>query len=380
MSSSAPKLNPSIAAAPLYVAGTSIEAVRRATHLDKIVKLASNENPLGPSPRAMEALQAALMDLHRYPPTAPTALHKALAEHYGGSLLSDHFVIGGGASEIIDMLTRGFARDGEEVIISRPTFPLYEISARRWGAKIVWADMTHRFSFDVPLILSAITPRTRIIHICTPNNPTGTILPPQQAEALVNAVPDDVLIVFDESYRLFVERDADLIDTLGYIASRPNVISVRSFSKTYGLAGLRIGYAIAPPQIAMYLRRMHQPFSCGSPALSAAIAALEDQGFVRAVKSIVLEERAWLTEQLEALDLDVVPSQANFVCARAVYPGEMIYERMMDMGVIIRPLELFSLPHWFRITVGLHEENAHCIDILRHVLHQLTTEDIVPAS
>lgn len=378
----APPLNPSIAAAPLYVAGTSIEAVRAACGRDglEIVKLASNENPLGPSPQAMAAIQAALSDLHRYPPVAPNALHEALAQHHGRDLSPDHFAVGSGASELIDLFTRGFVQPGDNVVVCRPTFPLYDISARRWGAEIVWADMDCRFRFDVGCILSLINHRTRIIHICTPNNPTGTIMTPQQAEQLVQHVPDNILIVFDESYRLFVEHTDSLIDPLSYVASRTNVVSLHSFSKTYGLAALRIGYAIAAPPIAKYLERMHQPFSCGTLALSAAIAALDDHDYVRQVRDLVLEERDWLTDRLEALDLEVIPSQANFVAARAPYPAELIYEGMIAHGVIIRPLAMFYLPGWFRITVGRREDNVRCIDVLRDVLEQLAEEYLPPAS
>lgn len=377
---SAPALNPSIAAAPLYVAGTSIETVRASYGLDEIIKLASNESPLGPSPKAMAAIQAALADLHRYPPTAPSALHEALAAHHGHDLTPDHFAIGSGASEVIDLLTRGFVDQGDNVVVCRPTFPLYDISARRWGADIVWADMDHRFDFDVDCILSTINPRTRIVHICTPNNPTGTIMTPRQAEQLIQQVPDHILIVFDESYRHFIEHADSLIDTIGAITSHTNVVSVRSFSKTYGLAGLRIGYAIAPPRVAKYLERMHQPFFCGTLALQAAIAALDDHEYVEQVRNLVFAERTWLADQLDALDLEVIGSHANFVAARATYPAELIYERMMARGIIVRPLALFYLPGWFRVTIGRHEDNARCIDMLREVLGQLAEDYLPPAS
>jgi histidinol-phosphate aminotransferase len=362
------------------VAGTSIEAVRAAHGLDEITKLASNESPIGPSPKAMAAIQAALSSVHRYPPTAPSALHAALAQHHGCGLTADHFAVGNGASELIDMLTRGFIAPGDNVVVCRPTFPLYDISARRWGAELVWADMNHGFGFDVGCILSLINRRTRIIHICTPNNPSGTIMTPQQAEQLVQHVPDNILIVFDESYWHFVERSESLIDTISYITCRTNVVSVHSFSKTYGLAGLRVGYAIAAPPIAKYLERMHQPFFCGSLALTAAIAALDDHEYVQQVRDLVLLERDWLTDRLEALDLEVIPSQANFVTARAPYPPELIYERMVAQGVIIRPLAMFYLPGWFRITVGRREDNVRCIDVLRSVLEQLAEEYALPAS
>jgi histidinol-phosphate aminotransferase len=374
------KLDPHIAAAPLYVAGTSVASARQQTHLDKIVKLASNESPLGPSPKALAAIQSELADLHRYPPAEAGSLYQALAVHIGHGLTPDHFVAGNGATEIIDMLSRAFVSGGENVIVCRPTFPLYEICVKRCGGEVIFADLDAGFGYDVDGILGAINERTRIVYVCTPNNPTGSVLTPQQADQLVSEIPPHVLLVFDESYRLFVEHDSTLIDSVSYVLSNPNVVSVGSLSKTYGLAGLRIGYAIAAPEVATYLQRMLNPFQFSSLALRGAIAALEDEEYVRQVRQVVLTERAWLVEWMEKLDLEVLPSEANFLAVRAVYPSRLIYERMLTQGVIIRPLALFYLPDWFRVTVGTHDDNLCFVEALSHVLQVLAEEGVPPES
>jgi histidinol-phosphate aminotransferase len=374
------RFDPHIVAAPLYSAGTSVLAARQKTQVEEIIKLASNESPIGPSPKALAAIQAELTELHRYPPAEAGSLYRALADHLGGGLTPEHFVAGSGASEVIDLLSRAFVREGDNVIACRPTFPLYEICAQRCGGDTFFADLDERYEYDVEGILKAINERTRIVYLCTPNNPSGSILPPPQAERLVAEIPPDVLIVFDESYRLFVEHPDDLIDSTGYVLKHPNVVSLGSFSKSYGLAGLRIGYAITAPEVASYVQRLLQPFQLGSLALTGAIAALDDDEYVREAREIVITERGWLIEQMAALGLEVLSSQSNFVTARAATPPRIIYERLMAEGIIIRPLALFYMPDWFRVTAGRHTENERFIEALKKVLHALAEESIVQES
>jgi histidinol-phosphate aminotransferase len=357
-----------------------VASARQQTHLDEIVKLASNESPLGPSPKALAAVQAELADLHRYPPAEASSLYQALAAHIGHGLTPDHFVAGNGATEVIDMLARAFVSGGENAIVCRPTFPLYEICVKRCGGEVVFADMDAGFAFDVDGILQAVDERTRIVYVCTPNNPTGSVVTPQQADRLVSEIPPHVLLVFDESYRLFVEHDSTLIDSVGYVLDCSNVVSVGSLSKTYGLAGLRIGYAIATPEVANYLQRLLNPFHFSSLALRGAIAALEDEEYVQQVRQIVLTERAWLADQMREMDLEILPSEANFLAVRAAYPPQLIYNRMLIEGVIIRPLALFYLPDWFRVTVGMHDDNLRFVEALNHVFHVLAEEGVPPES
>lgn len=274
------------------------------------------------------------------------------------------------------MLVRAYVGEGDNVVVCRPTFPLYEISARRCGGEPVYADMDAEFAYDAATILSAIDKRTRIVFLCTPNNPSGTLLKPQLAARLVDEIPERVLIVIDESYRLFVADESNLVDSIGYALSRPNVASLRSFSKAYGLAGLRIGYAIAPPEVATYVQRLRHPFHSSNLALQGAIAALGDEEYVNRVRQTVLEERDWLSGQLADIDLEVIPSQANFVAARAAYPSQLIYERLLPKGVIIRPLAFFYLPDWFRVTIGTREENMRLIEVLKEELQAMAQEGI----
>jgi histidinol-phosphate aminotransferase len=373
---SALNINPHIAAAPLYVAGTSIEDTREKYGLDDIIKLASNESPLGPSPKAVAAIQAALADLHRYPPAAANSLRDALADHFGRGLTADHFVTGNGGSEVIDLLTRGFVSEGDNIVICRPTFPLYEIFVKRAGGKTHYADLDANFQFDPDAILSAIDDRTRLVYLCSPNNPSGTLLPPGQAEKLVAEIPEHVVIVFDEAYSLFIEKEEDRLDSVGYMLEHPNVVSLRSLSKAHGLAGLRVGYAIAQPEIATYAQRLRNAFHMNDLAFRGAIAALNDDEYVQQVRQLVIDGRGWLFEQLEKLDLEVIPSHSNFIAAKAAYPSQILYERLLPRGMIVRPLGLFYLPEWFRVTVGTREENERFIEILESELRAMAEEGV----
>lgn len=362
--------DPNIAAAPLYVAGSAIEEIQRRYGLQEVIKLASNENPLGPSPKALAAIERALPDLFRYPAVADDELRAALAARV--ALSPENVTTGNGATELLDMIVRGFVRPGDEVILSRPTFPMVDILTQRAGGRVVYADLSTAFTYDPDVVLAAVSARTRLIYICTPNNPTGTVVTGLQVQALLSglertAAPQAIVVV-DESYRDFADVPWDAI---ALVREGRNLIDVRSFSKSWGLAGLRVGYAFARREIAEYLQRLRLPFHLGVAALRGALAALEDTDHVARSRALVLAERPWLEAQLAELDLPYVPSQANFVCFRPPFPADLVFQQLLRLGVIIRPLSLFYLPDWMRVTVGTHSENERFIAALRTVLEEL---------
>jgi len=380
--------DPDIASAPLYVAGTAIEEIQRRYGLRDVIKLASNENALGPSLKAVAAIEQALPDLFRYPAVADDELRLALAVCYG--LAAENVVTANGATELLDIVVRGFVRSEDEVIVSRPTFPMVDIFSRRMGSSVLYADLGPHppapsplvgegekgvrtdFTYSPETVLAAVTRRTRLIYVCTPNNPTATVVSRAEADRLVQGLAQtaapEALVVFDESYRDFADEPWDAID---YVREERNVIAVRSFSKSYGLAGLRVGYAFARREIAVYLERLHMPFHFGMAALRGAIAALDDPEHVARSRALVLAERPWVEAQLAELDLPYIPSQANFISFRPPFPAELVFERLLRLGVIVRPLGFFYMPDWIRVTVGTHAENERFIASLRSVLEDL---------
>lgn len=367
---SAPKWDPSILAAPLYVAGTHIDTVKQRYGLEDIIKLASNENPLGPSPKAVEAIEGALPNLFRYPPADATQLRQELAAGWARGLTGDSFVTGYGATEILDMITLGFLNRGDESIVCRPTFPMYAIFTERRGATAVWADLDASFLHNIDRVLEAVSDRTRLIFICCPNNPTGTVMTPTNADRLVNELPPDVITVFDESYRLFA-TGVELPDTVRYVQEGRNVIVVNSLSKACGLAGLRFGYAIARQEIAVYLRRLQHPFHLSELVLCGARAALDDVEHTRRAQALISTERDWLQARLDELGLVYIPSQGNFIAIKPGYPADLVYQRMLQRGVIIRPLGNFDMPDFIRVSIGTRPENARFLQTLEETLSEL---------
>lgn len=365
-----PSLNPHIAAAPVYIPGTSVEEVAAQYGITDVIKLASNENLLGPSPRAVAAIQTALPDLFRYPRIADDQLRARLAERLGPNIGPEHIATGNGATELLALIAQGFIEVEDEAIFCPPTFPLYEILTRRRGGRPVRVALTSDYQYDVEAILKAITPRTRLIFICSPNNPTGTILTRAQADRLMAGVPDRVVVIFDESYLDFVDRE-DHESALEYVRAGRYVIALRSFSKSHGLAGLRVGYAVAHPMLAEYLWRSRLPFHLGSLALAGAMAALEDTEHVARTRKLILVERVWLQQRLAELGLLVIPSQSNFILFRPGYDPQQVYEFLLRRGVVVRPASFFYMPDFVRVTVGTHEQNVRFIAALEEVLEEL---------
>lgn len=371
-----PYLNPHIAAAPVYTAGTSAEEVAARYGVTDVVKMASNENALGPSPRAVAAIQEALSTLDRYPRVADDQLREQLARLQGPDIGPEHIATGNGGSEILALIAQGFIEAGDEAILCPPTFPMYEIFVRRCGGQPVCVDLTPDYQYGVEAILKAITSRTRLIFICSPNNPTGTIITRDEADRLMAGVPDRVVVVFDEAYIDFVDR-GDHADALEYVRTGRYVIVVRSLSKSHGLAGLRVGYAVAHPILAEYLWRIRIPFHLGSLSLAGAMAAIEDTDHVARSREMVLAGREWLYRQLKELGLFVIPSQANFLTFRPGYDPHLVYEHLLRRGVVIRPAGFFYMPDWVRVTVGTREQNERFITALREVLKEIAAMEAV---
>jgi histidinol-phosphate aminotransferase len=368
--------NPNIAAAPIYVGGASIESIQKEYGLEDVIKIASNENPFGPSPLAVAAIQAAATDLNRYPPMGDEDLRAALAEAIGQGTEPDNFLTGNGGCDVLSMIASSFLDPGDECVICRPTFPVYDITARRRGAQIIYADLNpEHFTYDVEAILSAVTERTRLVYICSPNNPTGTTITAEQMETLVNNIPDHVLIIADEVYYHFATAP-DFPDTLAYVREGKNVVIIHSFSKAYGLAGLRLGYAIAPAEIARYLSRARESFHLSQLVIAGGIASLQDEAHIDKTVTQTIAGRDWLCEQLTRLGLQVWPSQGNFILFKPSFSPAEVSERLSQRGVIVRPMTQFYLPTHLRVTVGRSIENERFIAALSEVLADMEAEGI----
>ena len=334
----------------------------------KIYKLSSNENPLGASPKAMEALIKATSKIDRYPDQTDIRLREALVKDFDGQLEADQFITGNSGSEIIDMLLRAFINEGDEVIFSNPCFLPYSVFSRWYGAKQVDVPlMAPNYDLDVEGILKAITNRTKIIFLTSPNNPTGTFIPKPILEDFLNRVPKNILIVFDEVYRHFADAET-YVTALPYVQKGYNIIGLNSFSKTYGLAGLRIGYGYTTKTIAQYLRLIHKPFLIPLTSIEAAIGALNDTAFIERTVNIVKNGRDYLAQEFDRLNIKYWPSQANFFIIDPPLPEMEFTDKLMEHGVMVRPVSQFGAPGKVRITIGDQEANEVLIGRLKQLL------------
>ncbi|HEU5077782.1 MAG TPA: histidinol-phosphate transaminase [Opitutaceae bacterium] len=356
-------VKPAVLTQPTYEPGKPIEDVARELGLDPagIIKLASNENAFGPSPRALAAAQEALGQSELYPDGGCVRLRQKLAEKF--SLRSDQFVVGNGSNEIIELLGHVFLGPGDDVVMGNPAFAIYKLVTLLFGARPIEVPLLkHRH--DLGQLLAAVTPRTKLVFLPSPNNPTGTANTEEEILTFVRALPEHVLFVFDEAYAEFVENPPDLRPL---IAEGRNVICLRTFSKIYGLASLRVGYGYGSAELIALLQRVRQPFNVNAIGQAAAVAALDDQEFAQ---RCARETRAGLV-QLEAglkrLWLEVVPSEANFVMVK-VGDGARVFEALQRRGVIVRPLRAYGLPEWVRVTVGTSEQNERLLRELAAVL------------
>ncbi len=329
--------------------------------VERIVKLASNENPLGMSPKARKAVEAAISGVERYPDQFD--LIAKVAERCG--VAQNQVVLGNGSNDVLDLIARVFLAPGSSAVFARHAFAVYPLATLSTGAELI-ATPAKNYGHDLAAMRAAIRPDTRIVWIANPNNPTGNFLPYPEVRAFLEAVPKDVVVVLDEAYNEYLPP-AERVDTATWIADFPNLVVTRTFSKIFGLAGLRVGYALASAEIADLMNRVRQPFNVNNLAIAGAIAALDDHLFV--AESYELNRRGMeqIVAGLKRLGLEHIPSHGNFVTFKAG-DGAAVNQRLLKQGVIVRPIAGYGLPEWLRVTIGTEPENGRFLEALEKAL------------
>ncbi|SPR99253.1 histidinol-phosphate transaminase [Cupriavidus taiwanensis] len=352
-----------------YVAGKPIAEVAREFGLDEagIVKLASNENPLGMPESARLAVAEAVAELGRYPDANGFALKGALSARFG--VPADWLTLGNGSNDILELAAHALVEPGQSIVYAEYSFAVYALATQEIGARAIEVP-ARDYGHDLDAMAAAIAPDTRLVFIANPNNPTGTFLPAAQIESFLQRVPRHVVVVLDEAYNEYLDADQQY-DAIAWVRRYPNLMVSRTFSKAYGLAGLRIGYAVAQPELTDLLNRIRQPFNVNSVAQAAAIAALADADFLRRSAQLNRDGKQQLTQAFERLGLEYVPSSGNFVLVRVGDDdgaGARVNLALLKQGVIVRPVGNYNLPRWLRVTIGLAEENAAFIAALERAL------------
>jgi len=358
------RVRPEIFTLKAYVPGKPIEEVKRELGLEDVIKLASNENPLGPSPLAMAAVAAALPELNLYPDASCYLLKQKLAGHL--SVDADEILLGNGSDELLTMLATAFINRGDQVIYGTPTFSVYEFTARIMGAECLQVPLLD-FTYDLEGILAAVNERTKMVYVCNPNNPTGTIVRKQAIQRFMDRLPDQVLVVFDEAYADYAESP-DFISGYEYVQEGRNAIVLHTLSKIYGLAGLRIGYALTTRSIAAAVERIRDSFNVNSLAQVGARAALDDREHLQRSREVNRQGKQYLYESFEKLGLFYVPTEANFIFLNTGRDCRQVFQALLEMGVIIRTGDVFGHPDFIRVTIGTAEQNQRFIESLAHVL------------
>lgn len=356
---------PCVRAIAPYLPGKPIAELARELGLNEadIVKLASNENPLGPSPRALAAAQDALHEMARYPDGAGFALKAKLSARFG--ITASQMVLGNGSNDILDMVARAFLAPGTSAVYAQHAFAVYPIATQTVGAQGIEVAAKH-YGHDLAAMRAEIRDDTRVLWIANPNNPTGSFLPWAEIEGFLETVPSQVIVVLDEAYGEYLSAD-DRCDTLAWIARFPNLLVSRTFSKAYGLAGLRVGYGVGHPAVIDLLNRVRHPFNVNAPALAAAEAALDDTEFLARSYALNTAGMAQLVAGLATMNIETIPSKANFLLAR-VGDAARINQALLQRGVIVRPVANYGLPEFLRVSVGLAGQNARFLDALRECL------------
>ncbi|MDH5357185.1 MAG: histidinol-phosphate transaminase [Gammaproteobacteria bacterium] len=347
-----------------YVPGKPIEELQRELGITDIVKLASNENPLGPSETVLSAISNASQDITRYPDGNGFILKSALAEKY--HLNTDQITLGNGSNDVLELIARAFVSPDDEVIYSQYAFAVYPLVTQAIGAKAIIAP-ARDYGHDLQAMSILISSNTKLIFIANPNNPTGSSLAGDELEAFISQVPEDTLVVLDEAY---VEYGDEQVNTISWLAKYSNLIITRTFSKAYGLAGLRVGYALSHPDVADLLNRIRQPFNVNSLALVAATTALNDDAYIAQTKQINEAGMAQLTAGFEALGLCYIPSKGNFITVDVQRNGNDVFQALLEQGVIVRPVGNYGLPQHLRVSIGLQKENQRFLDALVNTLGQ----------
>jgi len=346
-----------------YEPGKPIEEVEREYGIEDSIKLASNENPLGPSPEAVRALRERLTDLNLYPDGDCFYLKRALAAKLG--VAGDRLVFGNGSNELIELAVRTFMRPGDEAVMAHQAFVVYRLVVQANGGSCKIVPLKN-FTHDLDAIAGAITAETRIVFLANPNNPTGTIYGKKEWEKFLQRVSAEILLVVDEAYFEYV-GDPEYPNSISYQGAGKTILTLRTFSKLYGLAGLRIGYAIGPRDLVGLMHRVRQPFNVNAAAQWAARAALEDDVHVHRSLAVNREGMDFLKREIGKMGLEQVPSHANFILLR-VGDGAAIFKRLLQRGVIVRPMGVYDLPDYIRVTVGTMKENSRFINELQAII------------
>lgn len=357
---------PTVAALTPYEPGKPIEELQRELGIGEPVKLASNENPLGPSPKALAAVRGAAGELNRYPDGASWALREKIAAHHkvGGNQV----FMASGSVEVLNLLAFLFIRPGLNAVFTQHGFAIYPLAAAAAGGASKVVPMRPGYLFDLDGIAAAIDSDTRLVLLDNPNNPTGSIYRRAEWERFLERVPEHVVIVADEAYFEFV-RDPDYPDSLGYHDGQRMIVTLRTFSKIFGLAGLRVGYAVSSPRMIQLLNNVRQPFNVTSLAQVGALAGMDDADHVRETLRVNTEGMAYLEREFKRLGVPYVPSNANFILAE-VGDGRVVFDRLLRLGVIVRPVGGYGLPAHVRISVGLAEENRRLVAALEQVMRE----------
>lgn len=362
--------HPGVRALQPYEPGKPISELEREYGVSNALKLASNENPLGPSPMAFDAAKKALHEMQRYPDGNGFALKNALANRH--DVLPDQITLGNGSNEVLELIARVFLSSGTNAVFSEHAFAVYPIVTQTAGAeaRIAPANSSSHsmpYGHNLSVMRELVDANTRVIFIANPNNPTGTWLPVSELEDFIREIPSSIVIVIDEAYFEYV-TESEYPDATRWVEKYPNLMVTRTFSKAFGLAGLRIGYSVTQPLLADLLNRARQPFNVNSIAQAAALAALNDHGHIEKSVSINHEGLKQLSKAFQEEDWVYIPSVANFICVDVGRPGVDIYEALLHEGIIVRPVGNYGLPNYLRLTVGRKDENDRMLQSMKKIL------------
>jgi len=349
-----------------YIPGKPIEEVRREEGLREVIKLASNENCLGPSPRALDAIRKNLKNINRYPDSSSFYLRKKLARRLKVS--EDSLIFGNGSDEIIGMAVRTFVNEGDECIIAKPTFLIYEIVSQAQNAKVKLVPLTDDLRHDLKNMKRNVTEKTKIVFIANPDNPTGTYVTKNELDEFLKGLPGGVIVFLDEAYFEFADHGyKDYPNGLDYL-ERPGLIIARTFSKVYGLAGLRIGYGISNPEVISYMEKTREPFNVNSLAQAAALAALDDRAFLKKTLVHVGREKRFLYAAFKKMGLGYVKSATNFIVADVGQDSKAVFNKLLKAGVIVRDMKAWGFDSYIRVTIGTRKENRKFVEALRKIV------------
>jgi len=347
-----------------YIPGKPIEEVKRELGLKEVVKLASNETSIGPSPLAVEAIKKEVENINLYPEGSSRVLREKIAHKL--NIDKEMIIVGNGGDNIIDLIGMAFINEGDEVITGEITFPAYETITKIMGGKLISVKLKD-FRFDLEEIAQRINEKTKIVFLCNPNNPTGTIVDKEAVDRFIKQVPEDVVVVFDEAYYDYVE-DQNYPNSLSYVLEEKNVIVLHTFSKIAGIAGVRIGYGIAKPELIGYLNRVVNPFATNRLAQVAALASLDDEEHYKKVLKSNQEGKKYLYKEIKELGLFYLPTEANFVFIDLKEDSRPIFEKLLRKGVIVRQGKTWDCPNFIRVTIGTAYENKRFIQAIREVM------------